>query len=606
MAIDEERELSDAYRTSQRAPRPRGQGLNDLYIRFFRMAERQIVEQTGRGVVCFISNYSWLDGLSFPGMRERYLGLFDSIQIDSLNGDRYRTGKLTPEGLPDPSVFSTSFNREGIQVGTAIATLTRTGPVTEPSRVSFRNLWGRDKLEQLATADFEALPDKYEQIEPVLEMGFPFMPSETEASYFNWPLLSDLFPVSFPGVKTSRDDFLVDVDKPKLEARIGQYFDPAVSDTEIAQSYRNIMESTKRYDANVIRNYLQRRGLLRNNFVRYLYRPFDLRWLYWEPETKLLDEKRSDYFQQTLGIGHNPCIAAVQQNRKAFDPPVVTTELSSLHVVERGANLFPLYLKGNAGNLFESVVPNLSDRAKAYLTTLSAEPDALFYHTVATVHAPDYRTENSSALRQDWPRIVLPDSLEALGVSAELGRTVAALLDTEKGVPGVTSGSVRAELRGVGTISVTDGGSVNPDAGDLTVTNNWGYRNPRGAIMPGSGRVVARPYTDAEMQALETGAAALGMRLEQVLAQLGPTTFDVYLNGRAYWRNVPERVWGYTIGGYQVVKKWLSYREEGVLGRALTADEAREVMNMTRRIAALLLLTPQLDTNYQLMKGTAY
>ena len=60
MAVDEERELSDAYRTRNRVRPPEGQGLNDLYIRFFRMAERRIAETTGRGVVCFISNYSWL------------------------------------------------------------------------------------------------------------------------------------------------------------------------------------------------------------------------------------------------------------------------------------------------------------------------------------------------------------------------------------------------------------------------------------------------------------------------------------------------------------------------------------------------------------------
>ena len=62
---------------------PQGQGLNDLYVRFFRMAERRIVEKTGTGVVCFISNYSWLDGLSFTAMRERYLEVFDGIWIDT-------------------------------------------------------------------------------------------------------------------------------------------------------------------------------------------------------------------------------------------------------------------------------------------------------------------------------------------------------------------------------------------------------------------------------------------------------------------------------------------------------------------------------------------
>ena len=90
MAVDEEGELSAAYRSTKRVRRPEGQGLNDLYVRFFRMAERRIAEKTGQGIVCFISNYSWLDGLSFPGMRERYLEAFDAIRIDNLNGDKYQ------------------------------------------------------------------------------------------------------------------------------------------------------------------------------------------------------------------------------------------------------------------------------------------------------------------------------------------------------------------------------------------------------------------------------------------------------------------------------------------------------------------------------------
>ncbi len=74
--------MTDAYRTTKRAPKPQGQGLNELYVRFFRMAERRITEMSGKGIVCYISNYSWLDGSSHPGMRERFLDEFDNIWID--------------------------------------------------------------------------------------------------------------------------------------------------------------------------------------------------------------------------------------------------------------------------------------------------------------------------------------------------------------------------------------------------------------------------------------------------------------------------------------------------------------------------------------------
>ena len=97
----------------------------------------------------------------------------------------------------------------------------------------------------------------------------------------------------------------------------------------------------------------------------------------------------------------------------------------------------------------------------------------------------------------------------------------------------------------------------------------------------------------------------LGGTEEQVITCLGATTSDVYLNDTAYWRNIPASVWDYTLGGYQVIKKWLSYREHTLLGRALSTDEAREVTHMARRIAAIVLLSPALDANYLAIKQTA-
>jgi hypothetical protein len=80
---------------------------------------------------------------------------------------------------------------------------------------------------------------------------------------------------------------------------------------------------------------------------------------------------------------------------------------------------------------------------------------------------------------------------------------------------------------------------------------------------------------------------------------LGASTSDVFLNADAYWRNVPETVWSFTIGGYQVMKKWLSYREQPLLGRSLSPTEIRYVLDMARRLAALRLMAPELDLNYR-------
>ena len=78
------------------------------------------------------------------------------------------------------------------------------------------------------------------------------------------------------------------------------------------------------------------------------------------------------------------------------------------------------------------------------------------------------------------------------------------------------------------------------------------------------------------------------------------------LNDSAMWENVPARVWDYTIGGYQVIKKWLSYREFNILGRSLSTEEAREVTQIARRIAVILLLESALDENYLRVKAQSY
>jgi hypothetical protein len=83
---------------------------------------------------------------------------------------------------------------------------------------------------------------------------------------------------------------------------------------------------------------------------------------------------------------------------------------------------------------------------------------------------------------------------------------------------------------------------------------------------------------------------------------LGESTYDVYLNGVAYRSNVPTKVWDHTIGGCQVAKKWLSRGEEPLLSGVLTKDEVRYAQEVARRIAAILLLGPALNANYEFIR----
>lgn len=608
VAVEEERKLSDAYRTTKRAPAPQGQGLNDLYVRFFRVAERRIVETTGEGIVCFISNYSWLDGLSFTGMRERYLEAFDLIEIDCLNGDKYKTGKVTPDGKPDPSVFSTEYNREGIQVGTAISLLVRHKQHEEANAVKFSHFWGINKRNDLL--DSLNKPEEtqdYAGISPAYEIGLPFMPLQFESNYIEWALLPELFPVSFPGVKTSRDDVVVDIDQERLVERMKKYFDPNVSHEEMRRIAPGAMEDSARFQAKSIRDYLVKRGFQPENIIRYCYRPFDIRWLYWEPETELLDRKRAEYIPNVFEV--NVWIEARQkQPMERFDRGYVVRYLAD-NLGNGLSNYFPLLLRSEAHhNLFSdhetedgtNTRPNLSDAARAYLRSINTEKDfeLLFFHTVAVLHSPAYRAENAGALRQNWPRVPLPASRELLELSASLGKQIASLLDTETSVSGVTSGSVRAELRNLAVIRRTG----DADQFSLDVRAGWGHHGKGGVVMPGKGRLTLRDYSEAELAAFED----YQLPLQDTLGLLGDKTHDVYLNDTAAWTNVPARVWDYTIGGYQVIKKWLSYREFGILSRPLSDKEAREVTQIARRIAAILLMEAELDENYERIKDNCF
>ena len=573
MAIDEERDLSNAYRTTKKVAAPQGQGLNDLYVRFFRMAERRIVEKNGQGIVCFISNYSWLDGLSFTGMREHYLDAFDRIWIDCLNGDKYKTGKLTPGGAPDPSVFSTEFNHEGIQVGTAVVLLVRKVKHAHCGALQFRHFWGKSKRAELF-ADKGA----YQDLTPVSEMGLSFMPGQVAAAYVTWPRLPELFPISFPGVKTSRDDVVVDIDRDRLVKRMKDYFDPGINHEQMRQISPSVMTDTGTFKAIHARECLRKCGFRPEFLIRYFYRPFDVRWLYWEPDTNLLDRKREDYFPH-VSEG-NIWLSAGQRNRKAdFYQPQFTHLLADHHIVESNVGMFPLFLTVTKDALFQKAErkPNISNMTVEYLGELKSIAEYVFFHTLAILHAPAYRKDNSGALRQNWPRIPLPKNKDALIASAALGRQVAVLLDTEALVSGVTAGKIRDDLKNIAVFQRIDGNPAKPESGDLDLTAGWGHAGKGGVTMPGKGRLTRR----------DDGA------------------YDIFLNDDACWRNIPEAVWDYTIGGYQVIKKWLSYREKPLLGRSLTPDEVRYVTEMARRLAALIALQPSLDDNYRrIIKST--
>jgi hypothetical protein len=476
------------------------------------------------------------------------------------------------------------------------------------------------RADLLATLKTKNLDGQYERAEPTPANRFSFRPADVALHYLGWPKLVELCaePPS-NGLMEKRGGALLDSDQHALEMRMRQYYDPTVSMEQLTAGGSRLAEDAARFDAKKAREkVIAAETFQPEHLRRYALRPYDVRWCYYSAERPLWNEPRPKLWAQCWKgnqfLMTRPAGVANPEGVPFFYTPL----LGDNDFLRGHAYYFPFRLRaassskpkkkddgnGEFGSILQEAAParhaasgkttaNLSPAARTYLATLGLRnayvetPELIWLHALAIGCAPAYLTENADGVRQDWPRIPLPASKAGLLASADLGRQVAALLDTETLVPGVANGKLRPELKAVAELRCT--GSP-----DFHITAGWGHAGKGGVTMPGKGKLLTRGYrTEEELE-------------KPMLDLLGKTTHDIYLNDTAYWRNVPEKVWDYTIGGYQVLKKWLSYREHALLGRALTTDEAREVTHIARRLAALILLQPELDANYQRVKAASH
>ena len=200
-------------------------GLHDLYVRFFRLAERRIADVGKRGIVCFISNFSWLDGQSHPVMRKRFLDAFDEIWIDNCNGDKYRDRQAHARWQARPVDVHDRHAPVGIQVGTAIATHGEDGPEHDGGQAGDRTIsrfvgyWQRKTqrncCERSNVTDVAA---STQSCSPSRALRFILMPAGAAAQdYACWPRLARFFIGGLlTGIKTSRDELVVDIDREAL------------------------------------------------------------------------------------------------------------------------------------------------------------------------------------------------------------------------------------------------------------------------------------------------------------------------------------------------------------------------------------------------------
>ncbi|MBY0311381.1 MAG: N-6 DNA methylase [Phycisphaerales bacterium] len=598
VALDEEGDLIRPYKEGLNERFGiRKQTLDDPYIRFFRLAERRIGDVGRRGIVCYISNYSWLNGIPHVLMRERLLQGFDTIYVDNLHGDR-KAKERAPDGAASETVFAMRGTSPGIRIGTAIATMVKKGAgdkkasTATVARVEFRDFddaSAEKRRERLLASVKDRKEGNPREAAPTLEGRWSLLPTRRSAQWMVWPTLPALLGESFKGVQPGRGRALVDMDRAPLEERMKAYFDKSVSDADLAEACADLMTDEAGYEASSVRAQAKAKKLKYDpkKVVPIAWQPFDTRYMFDEDRLKLVHRRRPEFAENAFP--ENLFLACTQKPRhEEFPIPVVTEHIGSYYFFDPYATYFPMRRR-HESLMGESIGPGVEERwlericeahgvkgrtkdGHGWTDAALSHNDEVFFHCIAALAAPAYAQQNHDALRVDWPRVPVPTEAKTLVTSAKLGRLVADLLMPGRAVEGVTSGKIRAALRSLAVPFKVGGGQIDPDE-DMIVDGGWASVDKQGRVSMREGKVTPN---DADPE----GAV------------------DVWINERVGWRNVPNDAWALTLGGYPVVNKWLSYREKAILGRPLTGDELVYVSEIVRRIAALLELADDLNANY--------
>ena len=605
--------------------RVRKQLLDDLYIRFFRLAEKRIGLRAEHGVVSFISNSSYLAGRSHPIMRASLTQTFDEIWVDNLNGDKYKTGKIIPRDEPgaggaDQSVFSTTNDPRGIQVGVAISTLLKTGDRTGGAAVAhYRDFWGRasekrgallNALEQhewpeerrSEAQNTPAGPREYVSFSPTGEKRWKLVPYDAVGGFEDWPALDELFPAQSMGINPNRglDSSIIDQHRAALAERMREYFS-SMSFQEFQRRHPALATARARYEPQAIRDALRERSRFREErIVPYLIFPFDVRWIYYEYEAKLISERSPELWDN---LEDNEFLIAVPQPRKHSETrPMVASSLFGLHLHDRGSVGFLAQVSESpdATPLFADIPGTIATRRANLATSawtsfrdawrLSGDrsgDDAarlvrmLFRACLALCHAPNYEEEHRDSLSQDWAHVPIPKDWALFNELVEAGDRLAQLLNPLENARHVIQEILGNAAARLATLERVGGGPVRE--ADLSMTVSY------------------------------FGAARGGWRQRAPVADepqhpaWGEFTADLYINDEIFFRHVPARVWSYELGGYPVLKKWLGYRDaRRRAGRSLSLEEKDHFRGMVQRIAAILVLQDTLSALYQQCSADAF
>ncbi len=527
--------------------------LNDDYVKFIRFAQWRI-EQTGYGVLAFVTNHGYLDNPTFRGMRQSLMQSFDDIYLLDLHGNSKRKEKA-PDGGKDENVFDI---QQGVAIGLFVK---RSKKQDKPVQVYHADLYGTRESKYIGLAENDFTSTIWQKIEPQSPF-YMFIPQDADVrtEYERGWKITQAMPVNALGFQTHRDNFAIDFEQEPLHQRISSLLDSSLSNSELSERYE--LRDAGGWTLEKARQQLRKDAHWKNYFRKIAYRPFDFRNSYYS--NVAMDRPRKELIEHVSGkanwVLNLPKIVKVKwQHSLVTDCPPTAIVLDI-----NGSYGFPLYLYPTAKtDLFanDSTAPGgrRPNLAPEFIADFSARlnltfvpdgcgdlqttfgPEDVFHYAYAVFHSPIYRSRYAQFLKIDFPRLPLTSDVELLRSLCALGKELVALHLMEKIPPSPHFAKGGDEAGGFAVRY--------PIAGDNTV-DNVRY---------------SEPAEDAPGR--------------------------VWINKTQYFDNVPPEVWGYHIGGYQVCHKWLKDRKR----RQLSYDDLTHYQGIVAALARTIELQAAID-----------
>ena len=389
--------------------------LQDDYVKFIRFAQYKM-DQVQQGVVAVITSHAWIYNPTFRGMRRSLMKSFQQIHIVDLHGSS-KPKETAPSGLANENVFD-------IMKGVAITLLIKRADL-EPG-VWFGDVWGRrlEKYKVCAEADYHSLAPKC----VVPESPFYFFSPHAAASASGWyeyKSIEDIFSVQSAGMVTARDDFNIAFNRNLLLRRLRTF---ANLEPDVARVEFHLGPDTRDWKITLAQEDIVASKFNPKYFRRVAYRPFDDRIVFYTGQSKGLIGQPGKPLAEAIELSGVALGTIRRVEEGDFRHAFVYALLPDGHSVssKETTHVFPLFVpqKEPGGAPSKNRIENIASDFRTFINSRYEHhftPEEILGYIYAILYAPTYRTRYAEFLRNDYPRLPFPESMDDFEKLSKLG-----------------------------------------------------------------------------------------------------------------------------------------------------------------------------------------